>query len=246
MNPRVGTDAALALAMCNVIVEEGLQKKRYVQEQTDLPFLLREDTGRFLRQSDLAKDGKDDIFYIWDLATKTLQEAPGTNGQPEASIDLGDLDPAMEGEYEIELLDGRNVTVRPAFMALKKRLDEYTPERAAEITGVGAGMIRRLARQVAESPATMIFCSWGSCKHYHMDLVQRSIILLLALTGNTGKRGAGMRIGAWWNMSLSYDKAGVGALAAAGGDAERPKVRDVENIIKGRARPSRFIQSRRE
>ncbi|MCH7578620.1 MAG: molybdopterin-dependent oxidoreductase [Chloroflexi bacterium] len=232
LNPRVGTDAALALAMCNVIVEEGLQKKRYVQEQTDLPFLLREDTGRFLRQSDLAKDGKDDIFYIWDLATKTLQEAPGTNGQPEASIDLGDLDPAMEGEYEIELLDGRNVTVRPAFMALKKRLDEYTPERAAEITGVGAGMIRRLARQVAESPATMIFCSWGSCKHYHMDLVQRSIILLLALTGNTGKRGAGMRIGAWWNMSLSYDKAGVGALAAAGGDAERPKVRDVENIMK--------------
>jgi anaerobic selenocysteine-containing dehydrogenase len=118
------------------------------------------------------------------------------------------------------------------FELLRERLREYTPERAAEITGVSAHMIRRLAHQVAASRAVLVFASWGACKHYHMDLIQRAIILLLALTGNTGKQGAGMRIGAWWNMSLSYDRA-VAALLGAG---ERPKVRQIEQIIQATTR----------
>ena len=238
VNPRVGTDTALALAMCQVIVEEGLHKERYVQEQTDLPFLMREDTGRFLRQSDVADGGKDDVFYIWDQASKSLREAPGTAGQEIGSLDLGDLDPAMEGEFAVELADGKRLTVRPVFALLRERLEGNTPERAAEVTGVSAEVIRRLAREVAASRAAMVFCSWGSCKHYHMDLTQRAIILLLALTGNTGKRGAGMRIGAWWNMSLSYDRSGIGALATEG---ERPKVRDVEKVMKSLMRANSSI-----
>ena len=228
INPRVGTDAALALAMCQVIVEERLLKEQYVQEQTDLPFLLREDTRRFLRQCDLVEGGKEEVFYVWDRASNEPREAPGTAGQEEASIALGDLDPALEGKFIVKLADGQQVSVRPVFALLRERLRDYTPELAAQTTGVSASVIRRLAHQVAESRAVMVFCSWGSCKHYHMDLVQRSIILLLALTGNTGKRGAGMRIGAWWNMSLSYDRS-VGSLAGGG---ERAKVRDLEKMMK--------------
>ncbi|MEE8385736.1 MAG: molybdopterin-dependent oxidoreductase, partial [Dehalococcoidia bacterium] len=231
INPRVGTDTALALAMCHVILEEGLHKERYVQEQTDLPFLMRDDTHRFLRQSDITEGGKDDVFYFWDRASNELREAPGTAGQAEASIDLGDLDPALEGDFEVALAGGGKVAVRPVLTEMRKRLADHSPEKAEKITGVSADTIRRLARQVAASSAVLVFASWGACKHYHMDLTQRSIILLLALTGNTGKRGAGMRIGAWWNMALSYDR-GVSAMSAMAGDGPRPKVRDVENIMK--------------
>jgi len=235
VNPRVGTDAALALAMCQVIVEEGLLQERYVQEQTDLPFLVREDTHRFLRQSDFTEGGKDDIFYVWDRATNEPRPAPGTAGQEEASIALGDLDPALAGTFEVTLANGEGVTVRPVFERLRARLQDYTPERAAAISGVSATTIRDLAHEVARSRSVMIFASWGSCKHYHMDLIQRSMILLLALTGNTGKPGAGMRIGAWWNMSLTYDRA-LGALIGTGG--ERPKVRQIEQIIQATTRGS--------
>jgi nitrate reductase alpha subunit len=38
-------------------------------------------------------------------------------------------------------------------------------------------------------------------KHHHSDLFQRAIILLLALTGNVGRRGTGIRIGAWYMLS---------------------------------------------
>ena len=232
LNPRVGTDAALALAMCQVIVDEGLLKEAYVQEQTDLPFLVREGSRRFLRQSDLEPEGKDDVFYVWDRRTNSLREAPGSAGKPEPSIALGDLDPALEGRFEITTLDGTRVSVRPVFELLRERLGDHTPEKASAITGVSASVIRRLARRVAASRAVMVFASWGACKHYHMDLVQRAIILLLALTGNTGKRGAGLRIGAWWNMTLSYDAAAAAAFLSAAGDQQRPPVREIENLMK--------------
>lgn len=49
MSPRVGTDAALALGMAQVIVQEKLYQPAYVVEQTDLTFLIREDTRHLAR-----------------------------------------------------------------------------------------------------------------------------------------------------------------------------------------------------
>ncbi|MCZ7526799.1 MAG: molybdopterin-dependent oxidoreductase [Acidimicrobiia bacterium] len=46
---RPGTDAALALGMCQVIIEEGLFDEGFVCSQTDLPLLVLTGTGRFLR-----------------------------------------------------------------------------------------------------------------------------------------------------------------------------------------------------
>jgi anaerobic selenocysteine-containing dehydrogenase len=42
---RIGSDAALALAMCRVIINEGLMDREFVREQTDLPLLVRVDKG---------------------------------------------------------------------------------------------------------------------------------------------------------------------------------------------------------
>ncbi|UCE87946.1 MAG: molybdopterin-dependent oxidoreductase, partial [Deltaproteobacteria bacterium] len=44
-------DAAFGLAAAHVILEEGLYDDEAVREQTDLPFLVREETGRYLRES---------------------------------------------------------------------------------------------------------------------------------------------------------------------------------------------------
>src|SRR3970282_1353905 len=117
-------DAALALALCQVIVEEALHQERYVQEQTDLPFLVREDNQRFLRQSDLVAGGKDDVFYFWDRSANALREAPGSAGQEAASIALGDLDPALEGRFDVSLASGTTVSVRAVVGLLGEKIAE--------------------------------------------------------------------------------------------------------------------------
>ena len=55
----------------------------------------------------------------------------------------------------------------------------------------------------------MIYSSWGACKHYHSDLVQRSQILLMALTGNQGRSGGGLRVASWWPVE-GFDRLAAG------------------------------------
>ncbi len=52
----------------------------YVKEQTDLPLLVLTGTNRFLRESDLKKGGKEDIFYFWDTKTATRRSDAGLDG----------------------------------------------------------------------------------------------------------------------------------------------------------------------
>jgi DMSO reductase family type II enzyme molybdopterin subunit len=203
LNPKMETDAALGLAAAQVILSEGLHKAEYVREQTDLPILVREDNGRFLRESDLKKGGAENRLYFWDEAKNRLAVVPGCEGDGGGgrSLALGDLKPALAGRYPVKLADGKTVEVRPVFEGLREQLErDYTPEKAAKVTGLKPALIRRFARELAAAPSAMIFASWGACKHHHSDLFQRAMILLMALTGNQGKAGGGLRVAAWWGM----------------------------------------------
>ncbi len=195
---RPGTDAALALAMCRVIVDEGLYDAGFMKEQTDLALLVRRDNKRFLRQSDLTEGGRDEQFYFLDSNTQSVVEAP------RASLALGDIDPSLDAVHTVTLADGQTVEVVPVFQLVRERLQNYSPEAAAEICGAGPDAIRYLARKAARS-RTNILLGFNSPKYYHGDLMERSMTLLLALTGNWGKKGTGIRIwciGPWDGIGL--------------------------------------------
>ncbi|HEU4758897.1 MAG TPA: molybdopterin-dependent oxidoreductase, partial [Dehalococcoidia bacterium] len=187
-----GTDAALALAMCKVILDENRVNEEFVREQTDLALLVRRDNGRFLRASDLEEGGHDDQFYVLDDNSGRVVQAP------RGTLELGDTKPALYGSTAVTLADGSTVEAAPAFELLRAQLADYTPEKAAAITGVRPGIIRRLARKVADARAVHILQGWSVCKYYHGDLMERSMALLLALTGNFGRKGTGMR---GWNSA---------------------------------------------
>lgn len=195
---RPGTDAALALAACQVVIEDGLHRVDYLREQTDLPFLIRSDNGRFLREADVLAKGHDDVFAVWDEATGAPFWAPGSAGSAEQSLNFpAGVLPALEVREQVELLGGERVEVRSAFALLRERLAEFDPERASTITGVAPGVIRRFARDFASAGSALILSQWGMCKNLHSDLIQRSQILLASLTGNLGRAGGGWRSGAF-------------------------------------------------
>jgi DMSO reductase family type II enzyme molybdopterin subunit len=196
VNPRPGSDAALALGIARAILERGAIDEAYVREQTDLPLLVREDTGRLLRESDFEEGGSDDVFYLHDLGSGEIVQAPGTLGRWSDSLALGELRPALAGRFEVTTPNG-GVAVRPVMELLRERLAAYGPEFVSEVTGVAAAAQARLADQLAASPRTLIYASWGSNKSYHADLLHRSLILLSALRGQHGRVGSGVRFAAW-------------------------------------------------
>ena len=184
-----GSDAALALAMCRIIIDEGWMNRDFVTEQTDLPLLVRLDTMRFLRETDLlpeAASARDDQFYVWDEASR----APSPAARDTLRLKTR---PALQGRFTVALAGGERVEVTTVFELLQERLREYTPERAASLTGVRPSLIRRLAKMVAEAKRVHILQGFNANKYYHGDLIERSQALLLALTGNFGRKGTGMR-----------------------------------------------------
>ncbi|MBI3786422.1 MAG: molybdopterin-dependent oxidoreductase [Deltaproteobacteria bacterium] len=244
LNPKTETDPALALAMAQVMIAENLCKEEYIKEQTDLPFLLRTDNGRFLRESDVVRGGRDDVFYLWDQKQNVAVLAPGAQGMKKATLALGEIKPALEGRKHVPLADGTRVDVEPLYERLRRQLNAgYTPELAEKTTGIRAEVIRQTARSMAAAKAALIYASTGACKHYHSDLMHRSFALLMALTGNQGKPGGGLRLGAWWSLS-GFQELSTGevsswmklALQVVG----RPAVRDVEAFITERTHRKAF------
>jgi anaerobic selenocysteine-containing dehydrogenase len=176
----MGTDAALGNAVCQVLIEKGWVNYGFVKEQTDLPLLVRTDTGRFLTAAEV-EDGRKDQFYMWDSAKKKAVKAPlKTLKLP--------CDPALEGKFSIKLKDGKTVEVQPVFNRLKTMLDnEYTPEKASRICKTHPETIRRLAEKCHKARGHIqVMVGWNSSKYYHGDLIERTMCLLLALTGSIG------------------------------------------------------------
>ncbi|MBT4521375.1 MAG: molybdopterin-dependent oxidoreductase, partial [Halieaceae bacterium] len=181
---KVASDAALWLAICQVMIEENWVDEGFVREQTDLAILVRRDNGRYLRASDIQADGKEEQLYFYDLNKDTVVKAPRTTLAFSGTQ-------ALEGDYRVQLAGGNSIVVTPAFVLLKEKLNlENTPEHAADTCGIHPDVIRQLAQKVA-TKRSCSYIGFTSAKHYHGDLMERSLLLAMALSGNWGKPGTG-------------------------------------------------------
>ncbi|HJP40599.1 MAG TPA: molybdopterin-dependent oxidoreductase, partial [Dehalococcoidia bacterium] len=173
---KVGTDAALALAMVAIIHLEELTDLEYMRRHTNGPFLVRQDNGQILRESDVTEGGDPDKFMVWDEATRQAK-------------------PADEAGVEPSLMGSRDVNGVACSTAHQLLVDEalgYTPERAAEITGVPAEAIRQLALEYAAAEPGAIKKGWGIGRTFHAHHAERLMMTLAAMTGNLGRPGGGV------------------------------------------------------
>jgi anaerobic selenocysteine-containing dehydrogenase len=173
---RPGTDAALALALTGVMIERGWYDAGFVRRWTNGPLLVRNDTGRLLRDAD--------GFVAWDEAAGApVAYDPARRafaGDP-ARLALGGA------------IDGGGADCRTAFDRLAARCREMPPDRAAAITGVPAEEIEAAARTIWES-RPLAYYSWsGLEQHGSTSQTIRAINVLFALTGGIDAPGGNVR-----------------------------------------------------
>jgi formate dehydrogenase major subunit len=76
--------------------------------------------------------------------------------------------------------------------ALAEMVEQYPPERAAQICGVDADTIREVARLWGEANAAVVYWGMGISQHTTGTDNARCLIALCTITGNVGKQGAGL------------------------------------------------------
>ncbi len=137
---RPGTDGAFLLAVIHEILSKGLYDRDFVVKYTNGGELVNLDAahdefGMFVRtevpQEEACYDPQNKLW--WDRHTNkaVLSHQNGA-------------DPFLLGDFK--LADG--TPVKPAFQLLLERVKDYTPEWAAQITGIPAETIRRLAHEM--------------------------------------------------------------------------------------------------
>lgn len=186
---RAGSDGALGLALSRVIIEENLYDEDFIKTFTDLPLLVRMDTGKRLLAKDVrGLDLPEDLppyresFVACD--GRFLAVHPERLDLPAGVF--------LEGTWEVELRDGRVIPVKTVFQLLKEELKKYTPTYVEQETGLPWTKIAQLAREMASSGPLHIIYGASNYQWYHGDLKGRALALVAVLTGNLGKPGAGI------------------------------------------------------
>jgi anaerobic selenocysteine-containing dehydrogenase len=87
------------------------------------------------------------------------------------------------------------------FDQLKAKVADWTPERAAEVTGIPPAEIRAFAKLYWESRPAILRVGYGLQRHTNGGMIVRSIAMLPALTGHWRDRGGGFLL----SQSSSYD-----------------------------------------
>ena len=186
------TDAAMGLGMAKVIIDRKLYDEKFLIDFTDMPILVRKDTGKRLRAGEvkaLTSEASQwkipnyrDLFVVHTERGLTILN-------PER------LDPSgatLDGEYQVELVDGRKVDTQTVFSELRETLKEYTLDKVSSITDAPAEQIERVAIEAAKNKPLHVIYGASNYQWYNGDLKGRALALLPVLTGSIGQSGGGM------------------------------------------------------
>jgi anaerobic selenocysteine-containing dehydrogenase len=167
------------------------------------------------------------VVVVDPLRTRTAREAdwhvrplPGSD----AALALGMMQViAAEGLQDQAYIDAYCA----GWPELRTRLAEYPPTRAAELTGVAADEIVRLARAYATTRPAMIRTMVGPEKHAAGATSFRTIACLPAVVGAWRERGGGLL---HWTRSLFAE-----AMDTRGLGGRSPRTRAINMVQIGRA-----------
>ena len=202
VNP--GHDGYLALAMANYVIEHDLVDDAFIADRSNAAFLVRQDTKRHLSTANwpaesaatyaatvaaakekYAAQGPTAVaaavaaipvdYYVWENATGSI-------------VLLDDAaDPAMEGSFATP--DG--IALDTSYSLLKEQLSQYSIAEAARLTGLTEDFIVEFTERFAAEDAVSVNITYGLDHYLNGYHNTWAIAILMALTGNLAKPGAG-------------------------------------------------------
>jgi len=189
-----GTDSAFFLAMINVILRRGLFEREYVVKHTNMPFLMIEHQGMFVPFMEQNEQGYPKAFFVYDEISGEIRKIPGYLNQNYTDIEGRGIRPALTLPEGVTF-NGQKV--KTVFELLIEQSASFTPEWAAEETGIPAETIERIAVEFGTVRPAMMDPGWHGARYENVINTRRLQAMLQALVGGIDTAGG-------WLMSAEY------------------------------------------
>lgn len=190
---RPGTDTLLKYAIMNIVLEKGAQDDAFLRDHTVAPFLVRSDTGKFLRRSDTG---------VAPVPTGKMNPLTGQEiiADPYMVLSGGELKPLDEAGSNVDLSGSyayEGVPCRTAYDILVEEIHTHTPESVSKLTDVSVEDIYDLANICMDTPV-FHYEGYGPQAYGNGAHTSMAGLTLCGLQGNLGKPGASY--GLFWGM----------------------------------------------
>lgn len=185
------TDAALFLGMITKIIDEGWYDENFMKANTVFPCLINKKTGAYLTEKSTDESGTvTTYFYVVDEKSGDVVRMGETSA------------PKLDTTITVD-----GVEYATVFTLLKENQKQYTVSWASKVSTVPEETIASIAQQYSCNKPASFALGWnGNDKFGNADVSGHAAAILAALTGNSGKVGAGVGVytrGSSWRREIS-------------------------------------------
>ncbi|MBF0188138.1 MAG: molybdopterin-dependent oxidoreductase [Magnetococcales bacterium] len=188
---RPGTDLDFLLAMMHVILEEQLYDAPFLQNHTNMPFLLSKgEDGQWQVAMDEKKQPQ-----VFDEVSREIVSLPAFHNDNRKTVDGQRVVPALS--VPVGLTDSAGASVMTVLQAQTAEIMDNTPQAAEKTTGISHHVITRIAREFARAGRPIIDPGWHGARYGNINMLRRVQAMLQGLVGGIDREGG-------WMMSGEY------------------------------------------
>ncbi|MEX0921934.1 MAG: molybdopterin-dependent oxidoreductase [Rhodovibrionaceae bacterium] len=181
---RPGSDQILALGLVHLLLETGSFDRAFAAAWTNGPLLVRRDSGRFLRESDLRDGGSAAILFAAapDGSLLRYDSAAG------AWLDAPPKEDSLFAEIGVRTREGP-AACSSALTLLRETAAACPAERVTRETGVAEADLRAVAALLGNGTPLAYYAWNGIGQSVTATQTDRALSILYGLTGCYGRAG---------------------------------------------------------
>jgi anaerobic selenocysteine-containing dehydrogenase len=185
LQPRPGTDGALALALIHCLMEESWYDAAFARQWTNGTFLLNTATNRAVTEADLSSNGASNRYIVWDeTSNQPVIYSPATG-----NYEGNRVAPSLFGTRSLKGKNGAEISCKPVFERLAEIAAGFAPERSQKIHWVPAEKVWQTALLLAHNRPVSMYMWNGLGQHTNATQTSRAIASLYALIGDFDRQG---------------------------------------------------------
>lgn len=171
-----GTDGVLLMGMANLMISQQGINAAFLTEWSNGPFLVRDDTGMFLRAGDLPEGAGDDYVALGpDGELIHLPERPDDRTAETDRL-------ALNASTTVETRDGP-VQCSTAFARYANTAAQYPLERVTQETGIPRDQIEAATKALIRAASVCYYTWTGTAQQGNATQTDRALAMLMSMKG---------------------------------------------------------------